>query len=222
MAWIAHLDGEARVGTSDPTTPRRSSHRPRLIAASAVLAAPGWVWWAVRRHHGGLSSLVSSLVQTSAILAANVVLTRLNPALKRRGVRLLQKYVINPPVRLLLTLGVLPLGYVLLETTGRVSRRVRRTPVGNGLVGDTLWIVAEHGHFANYVRNIESNPLVRVKVRSGLRSVWREGLARILDDDDPHARQRFLSRWHPLRVLNAAVVRVMGTDLVTVRIDLKG
>jgi hypothetical protein len=42
-----------------------------------------------------------------------------------------------------------------------------------------------------------------------------------LDDDDPYARQRFLSRWHPLRALNVAVVRLMGSDLLTIRIDLE-
>ena len=42
-----------------------------------------------------------------------------------------------------------------------------------------------------------------------------------MEDDDPYARQRSLSRWHPLRALNAAVVRVMGTDLLTVRVDLE-
>jgi hypothetical protein len=42
-----------------------------------------------------------------------------------------------------------------------------------------------------------------------------------LDDDDPYARQRFLSRRHPLRALNAAVVRLMGSDLLTIRIDLE-
>jgi hypothetical protein len=34
-----------------------------------------------------------------------------------------------------------------------------------------FWIVAEHGRRANYVRNIEANP--RVRVRVGRR--WHEG-----------------------------------------------
>jgi hypothetical protein len=92
--------------------------------------------------------------------------------------------------------------------------------VGNGLVGDTFWIVAEHGHQANYVRNLVRDSHVRVRVRRGLRPIWREGEATVLDEDDPHARQRMLSRGHPLRALNACVVRVMGTELLTVRIDL--
>ena len=35
------------------------------------------------------------------------------------------------------------------------------------------------------------------------------------------ARQRRLSQWHPLRALNLAVVRIMGTNLLTIRIDLQ-
>ena len=31
-------------------------------------------------------------------------------------------------------------------------------PVGKTLDGDTLWMVAEHGRRAGYVRNIEANP----------------------------------------------------------------
>jgi hypothetical protein len=71
------------------------------------------------------------------------------------------------------------------------------------------------------VRNLLQDPRVRIKVRRGLRPVWREGVAHVLDDDDPYARQRFISRWHPLGALNSAVVRLMGSDLLTIRIDLE-
>jgi hypothetical protein len=40
--------------------------------------------------------------------------------------------------------------------------------VGDARVGDRLWIVAEHGMKAGYVRNIKENPRVRVKLRKGL------------------------------------------------------
>jgi deazaflavin-dependent oxidoreductase (nitroreductase family) len=139
---------------------------------------------------------------------------------KRRVVRVLHKYVLNPPIRLLVALEIAPPGYALIETTGRVSGQRRRTPVGNGLVGDTFWLVAEHGHQAGYVRNLEAEPKVRVKIRHGLRYVWRSGTARVLADDDPRARQRTLARGHPIRQLNAWAVRGMGTNLLTVRIDL--
>ena len=102
-------------------------------------------------------------------------------------------------------------GWAVLETTGRNTGELRQTPVGNGLAGRTFWIVAEHGHRAGYVRNIEANPRVRVLVGGR----WREGTATLLPDDDTVERQRRLGRR-----LNAAFVRLMGTDLLTIRIDL--
>lgn len=159
-------------------------------------------------------------MRTSAILGANVAVTWLFPTLKARVVRVVQRYVINPPVRALLCIGVLPLGLALLETTGRRSGQARRTPVGDGLISHTFWIVAEHGADAGYVRNVKADPRVRVKIRRGMRTQWYDGIATVLEGDDPYARQRQLCRRHPLRAINAAMVRVLGTDLVTVRIDL--
>jgi hypothetical protein len=46
------------------------------------------------------------------------------------------------------------------------------------------------------------------------------GIAEILPDDDALARQRRIVGWHPLRALNAMNVRVLGTDLLTVRVQL--
>jgi deazaflavin-dependent oxidoreductase (nitroreductase family) len=140
--------------------------------------------------------------------------------MKYRLVHGFQKYLLNPPVRLALAIGVLPPTYSLLETVGRKTGKPRRTPVGNGLDGDTFWIVAEHGRAAGYVRNIEHNPKVKLKIRRGRRVEWRSGTARALPDDDTRERQRTISRGHPGRALNAFVVRVVGTDLLTVRIDL--
>ncbi len=140
--------------------------------------------------------------------------------MKRRVVRFLQKYALNPPIRLLFAIGLAPPGYALLETTGRISGKTRRNPVGDGLEGDTFWIVAEHGRHAGYVRNLEANPRIRVKMRHGLRYRWRTGSATILPDDDPRERQRTLARGHPNRRLNAFVVRTLGVDMLTVRIDL--
>ncbi len=139
---------------------------------------------------------------------------------KRQAVRAFQRYGLNPPTRLLFALGLAPPGFALLETIGRVSGKPRRNPVGDGLEGNTFWIVTEHGRHAAYVRNLDANPRARVKVRSGVRLLWRTGTAHLLDEDDPRARQRALSRRHPVRALNAWTVRTVGTDLLTVRIDL--
>jgi hypothetical protein len=65
--------------------------------------------------------------------------------------------------------------------------------VGNGRIGSQFWIVAEHGKKAGYILNIERNP--------------RE-------------RQRWLAGQVRGSAKNAAAVRLFGTQLLTVRIDL--
>lgn len=141
--------------------------------------------------------------------------------MKRRLVTAFQTRLLNPPIRLLLSRGFVPRSYALLETTGRRSGLPRRTPVGNGLDGAVFWIVAEHGRSAGYIRNIGANPRVRVKVRDGfLGSGWRSGSAHVLEDDDPRERLRLVAGKNLGRRINAAAVRAMGSDLLTVRIDL--
>jgi hypothetical protein len=75
--------------------------------------------------------------------------------MKHQIVHALQKYVLNPPIKPLFAMGVVPPGYALLETIGRKTGKARRTRVGNARVGDRLWIVAEHGMKSGYVRNIK-------------------------------------------------------------------
>ena len=87
--------------------------------------------------------------------------------MKHRIIHFVQKYLLNPPIKLLFALGLAPPGYVLLETIGRTTGKPRRTPVGNGRVGEQFWIVAEHGMQAGYTRNIRKNPRVRLKLRDG-------------------------------------------------------
>ena len=134
-----------------------------------------------------------------------------SPDRKRRLVTALQVRVLNPPIRALAARGLMP-GVALLETTGRKSGEPRRTPVSNGFEAatNTFWIVAEMGRHAAYVRNIEADPRVRVRVRGR----WRSGVAHLLDEDDPRVRLRSISR------LNASGVRALGTDLLVVRVDL--
>jgi deazaflavin-dependent oxidoreductase (nitroreductase family) len=126
---------------------------------------------------------------------------------KRRTVMAFQKYALNPVTRLVA--GTIP-GWVLLETTGRRSGKPRRIPLGGTRDGDTFWVVSEHGRKANYVRNIAADPRVRLKIGGR----WRTGRATIVPDDDAQARVRTQSRW------NSNAVRLFGTDLLSVRIDL--
>lgn len=133
---------------------------------------------------------------------------------KRRVSTAVSRFGVNPLIRGLFRLGIPAPGTAILETTGRKSGRIRHTPVTNGLEGDVFWIVAEHGRRAGYVRNIEANPQVRVRV--GRR--WRSGTARVVADDDPRARLKQIARG--MARLNARMVVVAGSDLLTIRVDL--
>lgn len=135
---------------------------------------------------------------------------------KRRIATGLAKYVVNPVAKGMYRLGLRAPGTAILETTGRKSGQPRRTPVTNGLDGDVFWIVTEHGRRAAYVLNIEANP--RVRVRTGLG--WRSGTAHVVPDDDPRARLRHIASLRPITRINTATVRLMQTDLLTVRIEL--
>ena len=130
---------------------------------------------------------------------------------KRSFSRFITNGLVNPVTRWLLERRLAPRTHALLETTGRKSGLPRRVPVGNGLRGRHFWIVTEHGYAADYVKNIQANPRVRVKV--GRR--WFEGNAHLLPDDDVKARLRFLKR-----PVNDALVRLVGTEHLTVRVDL--
>ena len=136
--------------------------------------------------------------------------------LKRKLASGTAKYVVNPIVRGLFRVGLPAPGTAILETIGRKSGQPRRNPVTNGLDDGAFWIVAEHGRRANYVRNIEANPSVRVRI--GRR--WREGTARLVPEDDPRERLRYIVSKHPITRLSTTTVRLMETDLMTIRVSL--
>jgi deazaflavin-dependent oxidoreductase (nitroreductase family) len=142
--------------------------------------------------------------------------------MKHQIVHTLQKYLLNPPIKFALMIGLPLPGYALLETKGRKTGKPRRTPVGDGRIGKQFWLVAEHGMKAVYVRNIERDLQVRLKLREGLRYRWHTGTAHLLSDDNPRERQRWLARLLPSSAGNAWAVRLFGTQLLTVRIDLNG
>jgi deazaflavin-dependent oxidoreductase (nitroreductase family) len=129
---------------------------------------------------------------------------------KRRASTFASHRLLNPFVKAAARAGLPLPGLVILETTGRKSGKPRRTPVGKALEGDTLWVLAEHRR-GGYVRNIDTNPRVRVRVGRS----WREGTARVLLDDDVRERARRM----PNRA-NTRVVLLMASEPVTVRIDL--
>ena len=124
-----------------------------------------------------------------------------------------QRRLLNPTARFLAQHGALPKSNALIETTGRKSGEPRLNPVGNGLSDDrrTFWLVAEQGRHAQYVKNLMAEPRVRVRVGKD----WFEGRAQVLADDDPVARLKKIGG-----TVNGLFVRMVGTDLLTVRIDL--
>jgi deazaflavin-dependent oxidoreductase (nitroreductase family) len=118
-----------------------------------------------------------------------------------------QRWLVNPVARRAARFRP---GAAVVETTGRRSGVPRRTPVGGTLEGATFWWVSEFGRRSQYVRNIEADPRVRVQ----LKGRWYAGTAAPVDDDDPYERLKRLPK------SNSAVVRLLGTDLLTMRIDL--
>jgi deazaflavin-dependent oxidoreductase (nitroreductase family) len=129
---------------------------------------------------------------------------------KRRASTFASHRLLNPFVKAAARAGLPLPGLVILETTGRKTGQPRRTPVGKALEGDTLWVLAEHRR-GGYVRNIEANPRVRVRVGRS----WRKGTARVLLDDDVRERARRMPN-----KANTRVVLVMASEPVTVRVDL--
>ncbi|TMC48942.1 MAG: nitroreductase family deazaflavin-dependent oxidoreductase [Chloroflexi bacterium] len=137
--------------------------------------------------------------------------------MKRRLGVLGERFVLNPIWRRAVLSGRAGRTFAILETTGRKTRLPRRVPVGYGLDGDSFWVVAAHGRRAQYVRNVEIDPRVRVNICG----TWRTGSAVILDDDDARDRLRLLARAYGIgRRFDAGLLRLLATDLLTIRIDL--
>ena len=129
---------------------------------------------------------------------------------RRRRVVRLQKYLLNPPTKAAVWAGLVR-GHMLVETVGRKTGKRRRTVVGCHRDGANVWVVAEQGRHAGYVRNLEAEPHVRLR----LDRRWRAATARVVDDDDPLARLSSFRRGR-----HAQLVRRAGTALLTVRFDL--
>jgi deazaflavin-dependent oxidoreductase (nitroreductase family) len=209
-------DRTAPAHSTTATRPRSRFSVPRGLAAG-TLAVTGLTWGLYAIQPG--ASILSAEIQTGLFLGL-LLLTICSRRAKVLVARTWQRYVLNPLMRLLLSIGLNPLGLAILETRGRVTGKTRRVPVGNGRRGDSFWIIAEHGTRAGYVHNITRDPHVRVRLRIGLRYRWVSGIATVCPDDDPLARQRQIIAWHPLRALNAIYVRVFGADLLTVHVRL--
>ena len=79
--------------------------------------------------------------------------------------------VVNPLARPLA--GFAP-WWVLVETTGCKTGRVRRTPLAAGPVVDgAMLLIAVHGRHSGWVRNLEAKPTIRMRHKGR----WRTATA---------------------------------------------
>jgi deazaflavin-dependent oxidoreductase (nitroreductase family) len=151
------------------------------------------------------------------ITGSEAIGSRLAPRL----VSWLNARLLNPPMLIALRPGVAPRAFALLETIGRRSGKRRLTPVGNGLIGEEFWLVAQRGLRTGYVRNLRANPRARVKVRRR----WYSGSAQLLPADDSQAwLDRIGEALGPARQRDARLlrwfIRVLDTRAITLRIEL--
>ena len=128
---------------------------------------------------------------------------------KRRFTTALSRYVVNPVVKLAVRLGLVR-RWAILETRGRKNRPPAAEP-------GREW--APRRHVLDRRRARAQGRLCPEHCGRPARSRPRrrtlaDGTAQALPDDDPLERQRSLPGF------NARVVRLMGTELMTVRIDL--
>lgn len=149
---------------------------------------------------------VRRLARRAAVVYASIALfERFAPrAAVRRYQRLANR--VQAPLA-----GLLP-GWAVLETIGRRTGLRRQVPVGGRLVGSSFWLVAGAGRESAFVRNIEADPRVRLRVHGR----WRPGTAHLLPTDDALRRLLVLNPVNSLFVGVANPVRTM----LTVRVDL--
>jgi deazaflavin-dependent oxidoreductase (nitroreductase family) len=104
--------------------------------------------------------------------------------------------------------GIAP-WWVVLETRGRTSGKSRQAPLARGPVdGNVTWLIAVHGRHAGFVRNIEADANVRLR----LRGRWRTGTA-TTQPMDPAIVSRF-NRY------GQSGPKAVGWDPLLVRIEL--
>jgi deazaflavin-dependent oxidoreductase (nitroreductase family) len=128
---------------------------------------------------------------------------------KFRRERALGRYLFNPTVKALSTLGVRTAMATELETIGRKTGQARRVPVSAQFDDNGAWLISQHGTRSGWGRNIADNPNVRVRQRNQ----WRVGVATFRPDDDVVARGRKFGR------LGAKMVKALETTPVSVRIE---
>src|SRR5205807_9460959 len=122
----------------------------------------------------------------------------------KRSVMMLAWRITNPPNRLLA--GIAP-WWVLIETVGRRSGKLRRTSLARGpFDGDTTWLISVHGRHASWVKNLEDSPTVRLRVKQR----WRTGTASVVRYEPAIIRRfnRYARSGPPIVGIDPALMRV--------------
>ena len=117
---------------------------------------------------------------------------------------------INPLViRLTKLFGVSNPLVVELETTGRKSGQVRRTPLSAQFDDTGAWLISQHGARSGWAANVAANPNVRL--RQG--NKWHTGVAELRPDDDAVARARNYGK------VGGKLTQAASTQPISVRVE---
>ena len=135
---------------------------------------------------------------------------------KRRIEILVGRYTANPVIRGLFKLGIAPPGMAIIETIGRRTGQVRQVPVVCPPAQGTMWLIAQHGAHAGWVRNLQENPAVRLK----LGRHWVSGTAQLVPEDDVRARIDTFAETAIGRAITAASFRALESQPVSVKVDI--
>jgi deazaflavin-dependent oxidoreductase (nitroreductase family) len=108
------------------------------------------------------------------------------------------------------------LDFCYLTTIGRTSGQARTIEIWFGLDGETVYLLSGGGDSAHWVRNLEANP--RVSVKLGRKSY--PGHARLIQarEEDAKARRLLASKyegWEPGKRLSS-----WARNSLTVAVDL--
>jgi deazaflavin-dependent oxidoreductase (nitroreductase family) len=128
------------------------------------------------------------------------------------------RYTLNPLIRLSFRLGVTPPRMALVQTVGRRSGQVRLTPVFAYVDGTTVWLIAQHGSHAGWVKNFQAQPEVRLRL--GRR--WVSGTASLEPADDVRERTRSFAKGAAGKVMVQAMFRTLESQPVTAKVELHG
>lgn len=101
-------------------------------------------------------------------------------------------------------------GFGIVETIGRRTGKRHQVPVGGRLIDGSFWFVSGIGRRTHYVRNIEANPRVRVKIGGR----WHPGTARLCPEDDGRKRAVRVSP------MNGVFLLIANSDPLSIRVDI--